>query len=1123
MNKRLHFCCVSIMMLIAANLFSQIPASGLNFEGPVASTYDRITVADAPSLDFTTSFTFETWVNFDFLIRNDNGYDWQCLFAKSQFNASYGLMYLSDAAFPRGITFYHAGFGTGATTYRWPTIASNTWYHVAVTLSPTKATIYVDGEEVMSQIGTGTLTPNNAPLCIGANDDVIAPYPLNATLEETRFWNVTRTQAEIQANMIEQIDGNTPGLVLQFSYNQGNVGEDNTAITAVTDTSTEGNTGTLNQFALTGTMSNFVDASGSGIDTRLAQNITFGALAEKTTDDPAFQLMATSNSGLPITYTSSNLAVATVSGDMLTIVGGGSTTITASQLGNATYRPAAEVLQVQQVILGATDPCAPGNDSVAPSFTNIDGNTSQTVVLDATGSVTIAPERFGITAIDNCTANPVFSLSQTDFTCANIGTNTLQLIATDAQGNASSIEVMLVIQDTPPVITTDRLVTLTIDSMNPTVSISLADLNASAIDDCELQSFTLIGQTNFSCEDVSFRRPPAAVDLIATDNAGQTSTAQVIIVVRDGENPTGECIAPFTVVLDVMGHATIAVEDVITNVADNCGIRDIRLSQTDFTCADIGNNLITATIDDTGGNTFSCSTTVTVVPPSCPGDLTLEPGLEACGVVYNYPCASTVIEGPVSGSFLAEGTTTTFTYEVPNSSGGVETCNYTVTVEDSQGPAFSTQNQTLILDEAGTASLVLDDLIGPGPFANDYTLDTTGAIDRVDISSIGTQVALGDDEVSAALPIGFEFAFYGNLYTEFYISSNGFITFSDDDDAGCCGSEAIPNSDTPNNLIAFDMTDLDPEDSGAVRYTTIGTAPNRIAIIDFDEVDYFDVSSNATTSQLKLFEGTNRIEIHSVSSGISGNGKTQGIENKDGTAAITVPGRNADEWTATNEVITFTPVSNILDGCGVASVVASQMAFNCSNIGANTITITAIDINGNVSMKDATVTVVPSGATAPVITIIGDNPQEIPQGSAYVELGATTNDGSMVMIEASSVDVNSIGSYNVIYTARDLSCNAALEVIRTVNVVPVLHTEDAAFSKGIRIYPNPVYDIVTIKSDQNVMTQIRMVDISGRVMAQTLQGVGTTYQMDVSNMSQGVYFLEITSEGKQAVKRIVKH
>jgi hypothetical protein len=56
-------------------------------------------------------------------------------------------------------------------------------------------------------------------------------------------------------------------------------------------------------------------------------------------------LTGTATSGLPVTYSSSNTAVATVSGNTLTIVGAGSVTITASQAGDATYASATLVDQ----------------------------------------------------------------------------------------------------------------------------------------------------------------------------------------------------------------------------------------------------------------------------------------------------------------------------------------------------------------------------------------------------------------------------------------------------------------------------------------------------------------------------------------------------------------------------------------------------------------------------------------------------------------------------------------------------------------------------------------------------------------------------------------------------------
>jgi hypothetical protein len=72
-----------------------------------------------------------------------------------------------------------------------------------------------------------------------------------------------------------------------------------------------------------------------------AQTIAFGAL-----ESPLFgstrniTLAAVAASGLPVTYASSNPAVATVSNNVLTIVGAGTTTITASQAGDTSWAPA---------------------------------------------------------------------------------------------------------------------------------------------------------------------------------------------------------------------------------------------------------------------------------------------------------------------------------------------------------------------------------------------------------------------------------------------------------------------------------------------------------------------------------------------------------------------------------------------------------------------------------------------------------------------------------------------------------------------------------------------------------------------------------------------------------------
>lgn len=72
------------------------------------------------------------------------------------------------------------------------------------------------------------------------------------------------------------------------------------------------------------------------------QTIEFPVLTEKTFGDASFELTAYATSDLEVTFTSSNPAVAQVQNNVVTIVGAGTTTITAYQNGNSLFHPALE-------------------------------------------------------------------------------------------------------------------------------------------------------------------------------------------------------------------------------------------------------------------------------------------------------------------------------------------------------------------------------------------------------------------------------------------------------------------------------------------------------------------------------------------------------------------------------------------------------------------------------------------------------------------------------------------------------------------------------------------------------------------------------------------------------------
>ena len=155
-----------------------------------------------------------------------------------------------------------------------------------------------------------------------------------------------------------------------------------------------------------------------------------------------------------------------------------------------------------------------------------------------------------------------------------------------------------------------------------------------------------------------------------------------------------------------------------------------------------------------------------------------------------------------------------------------------------------------------------------------------------DISSDETPVKLGDDQVSGAILIPFDFLFYGISYNEVFISSNGFITFSAGEPDGCCAGDSIPNTVRPNNLIAGFREDLNPS-GGGISYASIGEEGRREFVVSFTEVPHFDIGF-PVTFQIILNEGSNDIELQYGMANSDGGTHSVGIEDADGVIGLQI-------------------------------------------------------------------------------------------------------------------------------------------------------------------------------------------------------------------------------------------
>lgn len=173
--------------------------------------------------------------------------------------------------------------------------------------------------------------------------------------------------------------------------------------------------------------------------------------------------------------------------------------------------------------------------------------------------------------------------------------------------------------------------------------------------------------------------------------------------------------------------------------------------------------------------------------------------------------------------------------------------------------------------------------------------------------NVGTIIPSSDDAVHGPFNIGFTFKYFNNFYTQFYVGSNGWIGFSAGQTTGYTAA-FIPNAGSPTNAILADWEDLLPGASN-IRYTTIGTAPNRRLVVSFFQVPHYGCNTNLHTFQFILYETTNVIDINYLSKPICGtNNATAGLISTNFGTVVPLGGKNASQWSvSTGETYRFTP------------------------------------------------------------------------------------------------------------------------------------------------------------------------------------------------------------------------
>ncbi|MCK9995017.1 MAG: S8 family serine peptidase [Candidatus Krumholzibacteria bacterium] len=415
---------------------------------------------------------------------------------------------------------------------------------------------------------------------------------------------------------------------------------------------------------------------------------------------------------------------------------------------------------------------------------------------------------------------------------------------------------------------------------------------------------------------------PVTANFNATGMFGGQYQADIVIESNDPAVPT----LPIPATLNVTGAPDMVVTPetfdfgvnfvgtptlqnlVITNIGtDQLIVTGVQLDNSDFSTSlgpiELGpTETLIATV---GFNPSAVGTSdgVLTIESNDPTSPLLEVPLTGVGVLP--PLASVDPTSLVSDLFTGESETQTVTLFNTGDSDLIYTANTML------GAASVEVHADLVLakEEIDPRPGILGSG-GPDVYGYRWTdSDESGGpmFEWTDISTTGTSVFSGvaDDTNVGPFEIGFAFPFYGTPFTDFRVSSNGFISFTSTSSDYSNG--ALPGTSAPENLLAMFHDDLrvDTNAGSNVYYQNVG---NKL-IVQFDQVPKY-YTNGALTFQAHLYPNGAIYYYYLTMTDADLNSATVGIQNATRDDGLTVVYN--DDYMHDNLAIRLAPVSDWL-------------------------------------------------------------------------------------------------------------------------------------------------------------------------------------------------------------------
>jgi hypothetical protein len=393
-----------------------------------------------------------------------------------------------------------------------------------------------------------------------------------------------------------------------------------------------------------------------------------------------------------------------------------------------------------------------------------------------------------------------------------------------------------------------------------------------------------------------------------------------------------------------------------------------------------------------------------------------------------------------------------------------------------------------------------------------------------------------DEGYAGPYPLGFNYKFYGQSYSQVYINANGFLHFLPMT-TSILTNPAIPNAAAPNAFIAGFFDDLDGSTQGNVYYK----ADADKFIVQFDNWKKY-ANTSSLTFQMIMYRG-GKVMVYYKSMAGTLNSATVGIENHTGTVGLQVV-RDAN-YVKNNHAIKFAAEPD-----WITSTTPASGTIHNNNSVAVILTMRSEDFPVGSYAMDLKVTSNDPNSTVKMIPIIMENgvvPVELSAFSAEasrnnVNLSWTTatevnNSGFVVERQGNngnwseltfisgrgnSTEINNYsyidnnlnaGSYT--YRLKQIDYDGTFEYSNSIEVNVSVPDQYALFQN----YPNPFNPstVIEFSLPENAEVTLEVYSMLGELLASVTSGMVEAgyhkYNFDAASLTSGTYIYRLTAKG----------